>query len=40
VAKQVFAHDDAIDRVTLIGWSAVPTPTPYEVFAVCDRGGS
>ena len=37
VAKQVFAHDDTIDRVTLIGWSAVPTPDPYAVLAVCDR---
>jgi len=37
VAKQAFAQDDAIDRLTMIGWSAVPTPEPYTVLAVCDR---
>lgn len=38
VAKQVFAHDEAIDRVILIGWSVIPKPGPYTVLAVCDRG--
>jgi len=38
VAKQAFAQDDAIDRLTLIGLSAVQTPDPYAVLAVCDRG--
>lgn len=38
VAKQVFARDDSIDRVTLIGWSAMPMTGPYNVLAVCERG--
>jgi hypothetical protein len=41
VAKQAFARDDAIDRLTLIGLSAVqtPDPTPCSRFATGDDPG-